>query len=75
MAKLSKICTTKKRSFCTLYYQLYLRGQDNNAAENLASIRNNSGNNEPHDVSAMLETLVVIMPSIKITIMWLLGIT
>jgi hypothetical protein len=53
MAKLFKICTTKKRSFCTLHYQLYLRGQDNNSAESLASICNNSGNNMPDDVSAV----------------------
>jgi hypothetical protein len=39
--------------FCTLHYQLYLRGQDDNAAESLASIHNNSGNNEPRDVSAV----------------------
>ncbi len=43
----------KKKSFCTLHYQLYQCGQENNAAESLAIIRNNSGNNEPHDVSAV----------------------
>jgi hypothetical protein len=43
----------QKRSFCTLHYQLYLRGQDNNAPESLASIRNNSDNNELGDVSAV----------------------
>ncbi len=43
----------QKKSFCTLCYQLYQRGQENNAAESLASIRNNSGNNEPCDVSAV----------------------
>ncbi len=42
-----------KKLFCTLQYQLYQRGQVNNAAESLASIRNNSGNNEPCDVSAV----------------------
>jgi hypothetical protein len=31
--------------FCTLHYQLYQRGQENNAAESLASIGNNSANN------------------------------
>jgi hypothetical protein len=31
----------------------YLCGQDNNAAESLASICNNSANNEPRDVSAV----------------------
>ncbi len=36
-----------------LHYWLYLRGQDNNAAESLASIHNNSGNNEPGGVSAV----------------------
>ncbi len=45
-----KFAQPRKRSFCTL---LYLRGQDNNAAESLASIHNNSGNNEPRDVSAV----------------------
>jgi hypothetical protein len=39
----------KTKLFSTLHYQLYLRGQDNKAAESLAI---NSGNNEPHDVSA-----------------------
>jgi hypothetical protein len=43
----------QKRTFCTLHYQLYLRGQDNNAAESLASIHNNSGNNELGDVSTV----------------------
>ncbi len=38
--------------FCTLQYLLYQRGQENNAAESLASICNNSGNNEPCDVFA-----------------------
>ncbi len=37
--------------FCTHHYQLYQRGQENNAAESLPSVRNNSGNNEPRDVS------------------------
>jgi hypothetical protein len=44
---------SKKKVFCTLHYQLYLCGQDDNAGESLASICNNSGNNEPHDVSAV----------------------
>ncbi len=48
-----KLAQPRKRSFCTLYYQHYLRGQDNNAAKSLASICNNSGNNEPRDVSAI----------------------
>jgi hypothetical protein len=39
--------------FCTLYYQLYQRRQENNAAQSLTSIHNNSGNNEPCDVSAV----------------------
>ncbi len=39
--------------YCTVYYQEYLCGQDNNAAESLASIRNDSANNEPGDVSAV----------------------
>jgi hypothetical protein len=43
----------QKKLFCTLHYQLYQHGQENNAAESLASICNNSGNNEPHDVSAV----------------------
>ncbi len=60
----SEYAQPKKRSYCTVHYQEYLRGQDNNAAESLASIRNNSANNE-------METLVVIMPSIIITMMWL----
>ncbi len=37
----------------TTHYQLYQRGQANNAAESLASIHNNSCNNEPRDVSAV----------------------
>ncbi len=49
----SKCAQPRKRSYCTVHYQEYLRGQDNNAAENLASIRNNSASNEPHDVSAV----------------------
>ncbi len=43
----------KNQLFCTLHYQLYQRGQDNNAAESLASIRNNSDNNELCDVSTV----------------------
>jgi hypothetical protein len=43
----------KKKLCCTLHYQLYQHGQENNSAESLASIRNNSGNNEPRDVSAV----------------------
>ncbi len=43
----------KKKSFCTLHYQLYQPGQENNAAESLTSICNNSGNNELRDVSAV----------------------
>jgi hypothetical protein len=39
--------------YCTVHYQEYLREQDNNAAESLASIRNNSANIEPRDVSAV----------------------
>ncbi len=39
--------------FCTLHYQLCQHGQESNAAESLASIRNNSGNNEPCDVYAV----------------------
>ncbi len=39
--------------FCTLHYQLYQGGQENNAAKSLASVHNNSGNNEPCDVSAV----------------------
>ncbi len=39
--------------FCTLFYQLYQRGQENDAAESLASIRYNSSNKEPCDVSAV----------------------
>jgi hypothetical protein len=53
MAKLFKCAQPKKRLYCTVHYQEYLRGQDNNAAESLASIRNNSANNEPRDVSAV----------------------
>ncbi len=48
-----KFAQPRKRLFCTLHYQLYLHGQDNNAAESLASIHNNSANNEPCDVSAV----------------------
>jgi hypothetical protein len=48
-----KYAQPKIRSFCTLHYQLCLCGQDNNAAESIASIHNNSGNNEPGDVSAV----------------------
>ncbi len=43
----------RKRSICTLHYQLYLCRQINNAAESLPSICNNSANNEPCDVSAV----------------------
>jgi hypothetical protein len=53
MAKLFKMCTPRKRLYCTVHYQLYLRGQDNNAAESLSSICNNSANNEPRDVPAV----------------------
>jgi hypothetical protein len=53
MGELSKICTTKKQSFCNVHHQLYQCWQENNAAESLATIRNNSGNNEPRDVSAV----------------------
>ncbi len=49
----SKCAQPKKWSYCTVHYQEYLHGQDNNAAESLASIHNNSANNEPHDVSAV----------------------
>ncbi len=49
----SKCAQPRKRLYCTVHYQLYLRGQDNNAAESLASICNNSANNEPRDVSAV----------------------
>ncbi len=42
-----------KKLFCTIHYQLYLRGQDNNAPESLTSICKNSGNNELRDVSAV----------------------
>jgi hypothetical protein len=48
-----KFAQPRKRLYCTLHYQLYLHGQDNNAAESLASICNNSANNEPCDVSAV----------------------
>jgi hypothetical protein len=60
----------KKRLYCTVHYQEYLRGQDNNAAESLASICNNSANNEPREF-LLLEMLVGIMPSIIITVMLL----
>jgi hypothetical protein len=50
----SKCAQPRKRLYCTVHsYQHYLRGQDNNAAESLASICNNSANNEPPDVSAV----------------------
>ncbi len=52
----SKCAQPKKRSYCTVHYQEYLRGQENNAAESLASIRNNSNNsanNELSDVSVV----------------------
>jgi hypothetical protein len=49
----SKCAQPKKRLYCTIHYQEYLCGQDNNAAESLTSIRNNSANNEPCDVSAL----------------------
>ncbi len=39
--------------YCTVQHQVYLHGQDNNAAESLAGIHNNSANNEPCDVSAV----------------------
>ncbi len=48
-----KYAQPKIQPFCTLHYQLYQRGQENNAAKSLASICNNSGNNEPRDVSAV----------------------
>ena len=48
-----KCAQQQKKLFCTLQYQLYQHGQDNNAAESLASIHDNSGNNEPRDVSAV----------------------
>jgi hypothetical protein len=48
-----KFAQQRKRSFCTLHYQLYLRGQDNNAAKSLANICDKSANNEPRDVSAV----------------------
>jgi hypothetical protein len=43
----------QKKLFCTLHHQFYQRGQENNAAESLASIHNSSGSNKPHDVSAV----------------------
>ncbi len=49
----SKCAQPKKRSYCTVHYKEYLCGKDNNAAENLASIRNNSAINELRDVSAV----------------------
>ena len=49
----TKHAQPKKRSLCIVHYQIYLRGQDNNAAESLASICNNSANNELRDVSAV----------------------
>jgi hypothetical protein len=49
----SKFAQPRKRLYCTFHYQEYLCGQDNNAAESLASIRNNNANNEPRDVSAV----------------------
>ncbi len=49
----NKHAHTHKKLFCTLHYQLYQHGQENNAAESLASIRNNSANNEPCDISAV----------------------
>jgi hypothetical protein len=42
-----------EKGYYTLNYQLCLCGQDNNAAESLASTRNNSAKNEPRDVSAV----------------------
>jgi hypothetical protein len=48
-----KFAQPRRRSYCTLHYQLYLRGQDNNAAESLASICNNSANKELRDVSTV----------------------
>jgi hypothetical protein len=53
MENCPKFAQPKERPICTLHYQLYLSGQDNNTAESLASIRNNSGNNERCDVSAV----------------------
>ncbi len=49
----SKCAQPKKKSYCTVHYQEYLCGQDNNAAESLASIRNNIANNELRDVSTV----------------------
>jgi hypothetical protein len=57
--------------FCTLHYQLYLRGQDNNAFESLASICKNSGNDEPGDVSAV-GNIGGDHAINNITVMWLL---
>jgi hypothetical protein len=49
----SKCSQPKKRLHCIVHYQEYLCGQDNNAAETLSIICNNSANNEPRDVSAV----------------------
>jgi hypothetical protein len=49
----SKCEQPRKRSYCTVHYQHYLHEQDNNAAESLVSIHNNSANNEPRYVSAV----------------------
>jgi hypothetical protein len=49
----NKHAQPKQKLFCTLHYQLYQRGQENNAAESLASIHYNIGNNELGDVSAV----------------------
>ncbi len=43
----------KKKLFGTPHYQLYQCGQESTAAESLTSICNNSGNDEPRDVSAV----------------------
>jgi hypothetical protein len=43
----------KKRLYCTVHSQEYLHGQDNYTAESLASIHNNSADNEPHNVSTV----------------------
>jgi hypothetical protein len=48
-----KFAQPRKRLYCTFHYQLYLHGQDNNAAESLARICNNSANNESCDVHAV----------------------
>jgi hypothetical protein len=48
-----QLTTQQKQLFCNLHSQLSQCGQDNNAAESLASIRNNSGNNKPCGVSAV----------------------